>query len=76
MGGTRQSSAVTATNQLRPSTVDPGLRGSVVAEESVPGFGIDQGRAEKLGEEGPYGEPILTPLRDDIIDIDPADDPL
>jgi hypothetical protein len=75
-GGTTQSPAVTATNQLRPSTVDPRLRGTVVAEESVPGFGIDQGRAEEPGEEDPFGEPVLTPLRDDIVDIDPADDPL
>lgn len=75
-GSTMESSAVRATNQLRPSTVDPRLRGTVVAEESVPGFGIDQGRAEEPREEDPYGESVLTPVRDDVVDVDPVDDPL
>lgn len=74
--GSPQDPAVTATNELRRSTVDPGLRGTVVSEEAVPGFGIDQGRAEPPGEEGPFGTPLLTPLRNDILDIDPAEDPL
>lgn len=74
--GSAPGAAATATRQLRRSTVDPGLRGAVVAEESIPGFGIGQGRAEPPGEEDPFGTPLLTPLRDDIIDIDPAEDPL
>ncbi|MDJ0512705.1 MAG: outer membrane beta-barrel protein [Methyloceanibacter sp.] len=75
-GGSPQGPAVTATNQLRRSTVDPGLRGTVVSDEAVPGFGIDQGRAEPPGEEDPFGTPLITPLRSDILDIDPAEDPL
>lgn len=74
--GTTQGTDVTISRQLRPSTVDPGLRGTVVADEAVPGFGIDEGRAETPGEPDPFGDPVLTPLRNDIVAIDPADDPL
>ena len=73
---TTQSASPDVTNELRPSTVDPGLRGTVVADEAVPGFGIDQERAEPPGEEDPFGPPLLTPLRGDILDVDPAEDPL
>lgn len=73
---TTQSATTDEPPEMRPSTVDPGLRGAVVAEESVPGFGIDQGRAQPPGVENPFGRPLLTPLRNDILDVDPAEDPL
>ncbi|MCB1442194.1 MAG: hypothetical protein KDJ72_04155, partial [Methyloceanibacter sp.] len=62
-----QDSGGVVARELRPSTVDPRLRDSVVDETAVPGFGIDEGRAEEPGTVDAFGEPVETPLRDDIL---------
>ncbi|MEM7191878.1 MAG: outer membrane beta-barrel protein, partial [Pseudomonadota bacterium] len=59
-------------SELRQSTVDPGLRGRVLEEEALPAFGIDQERAEETDPLDPFGQPLLTPLRDDILRVNPA----
>ena len=71
-----QDSGGVVARELRPSTVDPRLRDSVVDETAVPGFGIDEGRAEEPGTVDAFGEPVETPLRDDILEVDPVDDVL
>ncbi|ODR99220.1 hypothetical protein AUC68_04220 [Methyloceanibacter methanicus] len=54
---TTRSARPDVTNELRPSTVDPGLRGTVVADEAVPGFGIDEERTDRRARRIPSARP-------------------